>query len=82
LVFTVQGRFMQWWTGARSLTVAPGDRVTIFPVRRAGPGMGIGIEPEGRRPWYFWTRTGDEILAALRQAGFEIAPERRGWRRT
>jgi hypothetical protein len=82
LVFSIQGRFMQRLMGARSLTVAPGDRVTIFRVRWTGPGMGIGIEPEGQRPWYFWIRAGDEILTALRQAGFEIGPERRGWRRT
>lgn len=75
LTFSIKGRIINRLFGVQSLTVTPLDRVAIFPVR--GLTMrGIGIQPAGQDVWYFRTRYGDEILAALREAGFAVAPER------
>jgi hypothetical protein len=72
LVFGTRPRIIRKLFGTQTLTVTPGDEVTIFPVRRA-VGMGIGIQPAGGPTWYFWTNAGREVLEALASAGFEIS---------
>lgn len=80
LVFRIKSPTFQRLFKTQVLTVAPGDRVTIFPVKRL-LGMGVAIQPERQEVWYFWTNSGPEILAAISAAGFEISPERPGPRR-
>jgi hypothetical protein len=63
--------------GPRSLELSKSTPHRLFPVR--GPLMrtpGVGVTVDGI-DWYFWTRKVGDVLAALRQLGFEVETETR-----
>jgi len=63
--------------GAKPLMLTTTDGVVCFPLRSALGRRGIAIRPPDQRAWYFWTRSGPEILSALAWAGFDVSWEER-----
>ena len=63
--------------GAKPLTMAATDGGVCFPLSGLIARRGIAIRPSDQRAWYFWTKSGPEMLATLAAAGFTVSWEER-----
>jgi hypothetical protein len=57
--------------GRGEMTTTPSE-ATIFLARRLGQ-RGIEVRRPGQQSYYFWTTERDDVVAALKRAGFEVA---------
>lgn len=61
--------------GIEPLALTVSDAPRCYPVRGFLRSGGVAIQPEGTRPWYFWTGAVSEILSTLAWAGFQVTWE-------
>jgi hypothetical protein len=75
LTLRVRPRFLGTLLGAQIQAVTASAVIEMFPAK--GKLMfgwqGIGVQPFGRRVFYFWTRQPAEILTALAAAHFPVS---------
>ena len=70
---TVRVRGFRWLAG-RLEGCTPDEIDLAFPVKR-GLSSGVGVRRGDGKEFYFWTRRGDEVIYALRRAGFSTSDE-------
>lgn len=62
------------WLGGIPLRALPAELDMVFPIRGSLGGGGVGFTSRDGREWCFWTRRTAEVMQALAERGFPVAP--------